>query len=84
MSCRSDGTQPHRIIIEFAKRTAVTVRTPPQSSLERQDPLTPRAFPLPQHISLWLNVIRDDSYTPTKILVEAGTDYHDLTEVRCR
>lgn len=37
-----------------------------------------------QHISLWLNVRRDDSYTPTKILVEAGTAYHDLTEVRYR
>ncbi|CAO1613403.1 unnamed protein product [Parajaminaea phylloscopi] len=57
---QSDGTQPHRINVEFSERTAVT------------------------HVSLWLNVRRDDSYTPTKILVEAGTDYHDLTEVRYR
>lgn len=57
---QSDGTQPHRITIEFGRRTAVT------------------------HVSLWLNVRRDDSYTPTKVLVEAGTDYHDLTEVRYR
>lgn len=57
---QSDGTQPHRITIDFGRRTAVT------------------------HVSLWLNVRRDDSYTPTKVLVEAGTDYHDLTEVRFR
>ncbi|CAO1627347.1 unnamed protein product [Sympodiomycopsis kandeliae] len=57
---QSDGVQPHKINIEFAKRTAVT------------------------HISLWLNVRRDDSYTPTKIQVKAGTGWHDLTEVRFR
>jgi anaphase-promoting complex subunit 10 len=37
-----------------------------------------------QHVSLWMNVKRDDSYTPTKISVKAGTGWHDMTEVRYR
>ena len=36
------------------------------------------------HVSLWLNVKRDDSYTPTKVLIKAGTGWQDLTEVRYR
>ena len=78
---RSDGTQPHRISIEFAKRTAVTVSVLQSADTGKHAHLSCIS---PQHVSLWLNVRRDDSYTPTKILVEAGTDYHDLTEVRYR
>ncbi|CEH16833.1 Anaphase-promoting complex (APC), subunit 10 [Ceraceosorus bombacis] len=36
------------------------------------------------HISLHLNHSLDDSYTPSKILVRAGTHYHDLVDVRTR
>lgn len=31
-----------------------------------------------------MNVKRDDSYTPTKVSVKAGTGWHDMTEVRYR
>ncbi|PWN40485.1 galactose-binding like protein [Ceraceosorus guamensis] len=36
------------------------------------------------HISLHLNHSLDDSYTPSKILIRAGTHYHDLVDVRTR
>lgn len=36
------------------------------------------------HLSIYLDVKQDDSYTPTKIAVKAGTNYHDLTMVRQR
>lgn len=36
------------------------------------------------HLSIYLDVKQDDSYTPTKILIKAGTNYHDLTPVRQR
>ncbi|EST06613.1 Anaphase-promoting complex, subunit 10/DOC domain protein [Kalmanozyma brasiliensis GHG001] len=36
------------------------------------------------HLSIYLDVKQDDSYTPTKIAVRAGTNYHDLTLVRQR
>lgn len=36
------------------------------------------------HLSLYLDVKQDDSYTPTKIAVRGGTNYHDLTLVRQR
>ncbi|PWN54436.1 APC10-domain-containing protein [Violaceomyces palustris] len=57
---QSDGSQPHYVDIQFAKRTAVT------------------------HVSIYLDVKQDDSYTPTKILIKAGTNYSDLVEVRYR
>ncbi|CBQ68102.1 related to anaphase promoting complex subunit 10 [Sporisorium reilianum SRZ2] len=57
---QSDGSQPHLINIQFARRTCVT------------------------HLSIFLDVKQDDSYTPTKISVKAGTNYHDLTLVRQR
>lgn len=37
-----------------------------------------------QHISIYLDCLRDDSYTPTKILVRAGTHPYDLVDVRYR
>jgi anaphase-promoting complex subunit 10 len=37
-----------------------------------------------QHISIYLDHQRDDSYTPQVISVRAGTHYHDLVEVRKR
>ncbi|SNX84080.1 related to anaphase promoting complex subunit 10 [Melanopsichium pennsylvanicum] len=36
------------------------------------------------HLSFYLDVKQDDSYTPTKIAIKAGTNYHDLTLVRQR
>ncbi|KAJ9476490.1 Anaphase-promoting complex subunit DOC1 [Pseudozyma hubeiensis] len=36
------------------------------------------------HLSIFLDVKQDDSYTPTRIAVKAGTNYHDLTLVRQR
>ncbi|SPO20371.1 related to anaphase promoting complex subunit 10 [Ustilago trichophora] len=36
------------------------------------------------HLSIYLDVKQDDSYTPTKIAIKAGTNYHDLTLVRQR
>lgn len=36
------------------------------------------------HISVYLDVKQDDSYTPTRIAIKAGTNYHDLTLVRQR
>ena len=36
------------------------------------------------HVSIYLDVKQDDSYTPTKIAIKAGTNYHDLTLVRQR
>ncbi|WFD27412.1 hypothetical protein MNAN1_002408 [Malassezia nana] len=36
------------------------------------------------HISIYLDCLRDDSYTPTKILVRAGTHPYDLVDVRYR
>ncbi|WFD45778.1 hypothetical protein GLX27_000402 [Malassezia furfur] len=36
------------------------------------------------HVSVYLDCRRDDSYTPTKILVKAGTHPYDLVEVRYR
>ncbi|ETS63926.1 hypothetical protein PaG_02255 [Moesziomyces aphidis] len=36
------------------------------------------------HVSIFLDVKQDDSYTPTKIAIKAGTNYHDLTPVRQR
>lgn len=39
---------------------------------------------LTQHISIYLDCLRDDSYTPTKILVRAGTHPYDLVDVRYR
>ncbi|TKY90912.1 hypothetical protein EX895_000910 [Sporisorium graminicola] len=57
---QSDGSQPHLINIQFARRTCVT------------------------HLSIFLDVKQDDSYTPTKIAIKAGTNYHDLTLVRQR
>ncbi|CDU23311.1 related to anaphase promoting complex subunit 10 [Sporisorium scitamineum] len=57
---QSDGSQPHLINIQFARRTCVT------------------------HLSIFLDVKQDDSYTPTKIAIKAGTNYHDLMLVRQR
>ncbi|WFD31324.1 hypothetical protein MSPP1_002358 [Malassezia sp. CBS 17886] len=36
------------------------------------------------HLSLYLDCHRDDSYTPTKVLVKAGTHPYDLVDVRYR
>ncbi|SPC63610.1 related to anaphase promoting complex subunit 10 [Ustilago sp. UG-2017b] len=36
------------------------------------------------HLSIYLDVKQDDSYTPTRVAVKAGTNYHDLTMVRQR
>ncbi|PWN88169.1 galactose-binding like protein [Acaromyces ingoldii] len=57
---QSDGTLPHVINIQFARRTAVT------------------------HVSMYIDHVKDDSYTPTKVRILAGTHYHDLVEVRTR
>lgn len=57
---QSDGSQPHLVNIQFARRTLVS------------------------HVSIFLDVKSDDSYTPTKIAVKAGTNYHDLVLVRER
>ncbi|PWY97553.1 galactose-binding like protein [Testicularia cyperi] len=57
---QSDGSQPHLVNIQFARRTLVT------------------------HVSIYLDVKQDDSYTPTKIAVLAGTNYRDLVQVRER
>lgn len=57
---QSDGSQPHLVNIQFARRTLVT------------------------HVSIFLDVKSDDSYTPTKIAIKAGTNYHDLVLVRER
>ena len=37
-----------------------------------------------QHVSLYLDFRLDDSYTPIKIRIMAGTHHHDLVEVRTR
>jgi hypothetical protein len=38
-------------------------------------------FPLIQKLSIHLSHPKDDSYTPQKISIRAGTGRHDLTEV---
>lgn len=38
----------------------------------------------PQHVSLYTDFRLDDSYTPIKIRIMAGTHHHDLVEVRTR
>ena len=36
------------------------------------------------HVSLYLDFLRDDSYTPTRVLVKAGTHPYDVMDVRYR
>ncbi|KAN0060278.1 hypothetical protein ACQY0O_007607 [Thecaphora frezii] len=36
------------------------------------------------HVSVYLDVRQDDSYTPTKLCIKAGTHFHDLMTVRTR
>ena len=36
------------------------------------------------HVSIYLDILRDDSYTPTRILVKAGTHPYDVMAVRYR
>ncbi|KAL4401986.1 anaphase-promoting complex protein [Malassezia pachydermatis] len=43
----------------------------------------PRRTPV-THVSIYLDCHRDDSYTPTKILVKAGSHPYDLVDVRYR
>ena len=36
------------------------------------------------HVSIYHDILRDDSYTPTRILVKAGTHPYDVMDVRYR
>lgn len=54
---QSDGTQPHSITINFAKKVSV------------------------QTLLIFTNYLIDESYTPSEILIEAGTGDHDLQKV---
>lgn len=37
---------------------------------------------IPQRLAILLNFDIDDSYTPTKLLIRAGTGLHDLQEIK--
>jgi hypothetical protein len=80
MSCRpktdrsrSEGPQPHIIDLSFPKRVLVSVRLSLLDCNELQSHI--------QAISLFTSHPRDDSYTPSKISISAGTGIHDLHEV---
>jgi anaphase-promoting complex subunit 10 len=54
---QSDGTAPHLINIQFARKTSV------------------------KQLSLYLDHSLDESYTPKKFCIRAGSTNHDLRDV---
>lgn len=76
---RSEGPQPHLINIHFKKRQSICVR--------RAVSLRPRSGSLKctgeraQLVSLYADEDSDDSYTPHKLSIRAGTHHGDLIEI---
>jgi anaphase-promoting complex subunit 10 len=72
----SDGPQPHFITVEFPRKVAVQVKLYHiRSSIELNHHHT-------QKISIYLNYLSDDSYTPSTLAIRAGTGPSDLQDVR--
>jgi anaphase-promoting complex subunit 10 len=72
---RSDGPQPHLVSIQFPKKMPVTVGREPETRrvLERKSEKVP-----PQEVTMYLDYKQDESYTPQRISIRAGTCYQDL------
>ncbi|KAG8922559.1 anaphase promoting complex subunit doc1 [Tulasnella sp. 418] len=75
---QSDGPQPHYVTMQFQKKVAVQVIILVYIMSIIMD------FPFfsPQKLAVYLNYQADDSYTPTKLLIRAGTGLHDLQDIK--
>lgn len=81
MRDRSEGAQPHLINIQFPKKQSIVV----SAHLERAPPQPGDSHivaPIEQEIWLYADISLDDSYTPQKLSVRAGTYHGDLHEIR--
>lgn len=83
---RSEGPQPHSIALQFPHRVQILVSSACSLLITGCPEPTRIALTLSirQKISIHLSHPKDDSYTPQKISIRAGTGRHDLTEVRSR
>lgn len=76
----SEGNQPHSITLEFPKRVAI--QASPSSSLAPFRFLTGGGPHVSQKIAVCLSHKKDDSYTPERMGIRAGTSLRDLQDVR--
>ena len=74
---RSEGPQPHLINIQFSKKQSIAVSFPSNRSI-----CTQAHSGLSQRIEIFADVGKDDSYTPQRLSIRAGTYHGDLLEVR--
>lgn len=79
MRDRSEGSQPHLINIQFPKKQSIVV-----SLLYLSRPYTAVSHRIGGEQEIWLyaDISLDDSYTPQKLSVRAGTYHGDLHEIR--
>jgi anaphase-promoting complex subunit 10 len=74
VTCRSDGLQPHYVNIQFLRKTAVEASKSPSPVPTKKS----CSSIFIQTISLYLDYKQDESYTPSKVAVRAGSTFNDL------
>ena len=79
---RSEGAQPHLINIQFPKKQPVSVRLTLSSRTSTVELTRQRATRASQQVWIYADISQDDSYTPHKVSIRAGTYHGDLHEVR--
>lgn len=81
--CRSDGLQPHLINVQFQQKVPVSVGEQQlgivgMGSLQGDARCMLGSSTVLQEVRLYLDYKLDESYTPNKLSIRAGSSFQDL------